>query len=161
MKLTPQQKQFVEQNHNLIYSFCKKYNLNVDEWYGVAAIALCKAAIRYDNKTYKFSTFAYIVMRNDVRIEMRKNRKNVYGFIDDMESELSNIEDTFNIEDDIYYKEFLDKYDKEHIMQLKLRGYTNSEIGQMIGRSRDYVGRKLKKIKKEIQRDREKTTRNT
>ena len=42
------QKSLVTENHNLIYSFLKKYNLDVDEYYDLAAIGLCNACINYD-----------------------------------------------------------------------------------------------------------------
>ena len=63
----------VEGNHNLIYSFLNSHKLSVDEWYDVAAIGLCKAGLTYmPDKGYKFSSYAYRVMTNEVRAEMRK-----------------------------------------------------------------------------------------
>ena len=32
--LTEEQKRLVEENHNLIYWYCHKYNLNIEEYYG-------------------------------------------------------------------------------------------------------------------------------
>ena len=43
--LTQQQQQLVEDNHKLIYFYLYRNSLSVDEFYDVAAIGLCKAAI--------------------------------------------------------------------------------------------------------------------
>lgn len=77
--LNDAQRKLVEDNHNLIYSFLNSHNLSLDaveDWYGTAAIGLCKAAMIYDEKKgYKFATLAYIVMDNEVKKEMRNSRK--------------------------------------------------------------------------------------
>lgn len=77
--LNDAQRKLVEDNHNLIYSFLNSHNLSLDaveDWYGTAAIGLCKAAMIYDEKKgYKFATLAYIVMDNEVKMVMRQNRK--------------------------------------------------------------------------------------
>ena len=43
IKLTNDQRKLVEQNHNLIYAFLHTKNLNIEEWYDICAISLCKA----------------------------------------------------------------------------------------------------------------------
>ena len=64
-KLTDDQRKLVEKNHNLIYTFARKYKINLDEYYGLLAIGLCIAARIYDpNKGLAFSTLAYQCMRN-------------------------------------------------------------------------------------------------
>lgn len=77
--LNDTQRKLVEDNHNLIYSYLKSHNLSlnaVEDWYGTAAIGLCKAALHFDeSREKKFSTFAYLVMDNEVKQIMRKNRK--------------------------------------------------------------------------------------
>ncbi len=77
--LSEEQQKLVEENHNLIYSFLKSRKLSLDaveDWYGAAAIGLCKAAIAYDKKRKaKFTTFAYLAMETEVRQVMRRNRK--------------------------------------------------------------------------------------
>ena len=71
-RLNDEQRQFVAENHNLIYSFLNSNKLDIEEWYDLAAIGLCKAAINYNGEIAKFSTFAYKCMWNQVHIEMRK-----------------------------------------------------------------------------------------
>lgn len=76
-RLNSTQQKLVEDNHNLIYSFLQSRHLScdaVEDWYGAAAIGLCKAALAYDEtRDVKFSTLAYIVMENEIRTTMRKD----------------------------------------------------------------------------------------
>ena len=62
--LNESQKQLVEEHHNLIYSFLHKYHYDIEEWYDLAAIGLCKAAYYFkENTGNKFTTFAYKIMQ--------------------------------------------------------------------------------------------------
>lgn len=63
--LNYEQQQLVEQNHNLIYSFAKSRKLDLEEYYDVLAIGLCKAALVYDKNKATFSTLAYKCMSNE------------------------------------------------------------------------------------------------
>ncbi len=64
--LSKDQQDLVSDNHNLIYSYANKMNLDINEYYDLLAIGLCKAAKMYDpNRGYAFSTYAYFVMRNE------------------------------------------------------------------------------------------------
>ena len=68
-------KKLVEENHNLIYAYCHKYNLAIEEYYDILAIGLCKAAMSYDrefrNEFIEFSTYAYKCMSNEVYRQWR------------------------------------------------------------------------------------------
>lgn len=77
--LDKSQQILVEQNHNLIYGFAQKRNLDIDEYYGLLAISLCKAAEVYQESKGKFSTFAYMVMENDLNKHWRtmQNQKSI------------------------------------------------------------------------------------
>ena len=46
-----------------------KYHLDVEEWYDIAAIGLCKAANTYNNDKSEFSTYAYKCMYTTIEIE--------------------------------------------------------------------------------------------
>lgn len=70
--LNDERKEFVAQNHNLIYAFLHANKLSVEDWYDIAAIGLCKAALSYDTSKSRFSTYAYKCMWNEVKIEIRK-----------------------------------------------------------------------------------------
>ena len=68
--LTVEEKKMVEDNHNLIYWFCKKNKLNEDDWYDIMAIALIKAAKSYKTNKTKFSTYASTIMHNEMVREL-------------------------------------------------------------------------------------------
>lgn len=73
--MTDNQRKFAEENHNLIYSFLKKYNLNIEESYDIAAIGFCNAVISYDGEISKFSTYAYVCMAREIERERKKKFK--------------------------------------------------------------------------------------
>lgn len=72
-QLNTEQLKLVEDNCNLIYGFMTKHCLDFEQWYGICAIGLCMAASAYDG-SYAFSTYAYRIMLNEVRKELRKQR---------------------------------------------------------------------------------------
>ena len=59
MRLTPEQQKLVEENHDLIYHMLNYHRLNHEDYYDIAAIGLCKAALIFKKpKKVQFSTFA-------------------------------------------------------------------------------------------------------
>lgn len=68
--LTPEQKEFAERNHGLIYSFLNKNHLSQDEYYDIVVFGFLRAVRRYfeeDNlKKYTFSTVAWRSMESDL-----------------------------------------------------------------------------------------------
>ncbi len=79
--LNDAQRKLVEDNHDLIYSFLNSNKLcldAVDDWYGTAAIGLCKAAMMYDeNEGTRFDVLAYVCMGSEVLQVKKKNRENI------------------------------------------------------------------------------------
>lgn len=73
--LTDTQRELASQNHNLIYAFAHKKNISVDEYYDVLAIGLCKAAKGYVEGKYKFSTYAFVCMSNELNSHWRSANK--------------------------------------------------------------------------------------
>lgn len=63
--MSKEARELAEKNHDLIYSFCNDHHIDRDEFYGVAAIGLCKAATIFDPEKGRFSTVAYRCMRNE------------------------------------------------------------------------------------------------
>lgn len=60
--MTEEQKKIAEENHKLIFDYLWRKGLSVDDYYDIAAIALCRAAMTYDGESSKFSTYAYSCM---------------------------------------------------------------------------------------------------
>lgn len=65
--MTPDQQRLVDDNHNLIYFVLRKHGWEIDEFCGIAAIALCKAAINFDSsRGIEFSTYACSAIRWEI-----------------------------------------------------------------------------------------------
>lgn len=79
--LNQEQSRLVEKHHNLIYDFLKKrglYDDDSEDWYGVSALGLCKAAMAFDpSREIKFSVLAFVCMENEVRQVKRKLRQQI------------------------------------------------------------------------------------
>lgn len=165
--ITNEQQQVIEENHNLIYSFLQKYNLSVDDWYGLAAIGLCKAAITYKNGVSSFSTYAYKCMFTTVWSEKRKEKQS--GTIPNhqilyYQSELDNNSDgdtncfmnyipsETNVEDDALTEVIFEEYNsklngrEKTIFRMFKEGYKQREIGKKVGCSQAQVSRVRKKL---------------
>lgn len=81
-KLNDKQRKLVEDNHNIIYHYLHSRNLSLDDvedWYGLAAIGLCKAALAYDEtRNVKFSTLAYICIHRTIMRAIDKDRSRIH-----------------------------------------------------------------------------------
>lgn len=70
------QRQMVESNHNLIYYMLNREHLPVDDYYDVAAIGLCKAAMSYKPEAGPFSTYACRCILYELTVDSRwRDRK--------------------------------------------------------------------------------------
>lgn len=167
--LTEEQRKFVSDNHNLIYSYAQKNNLDLDEYYGILAIALCKAATIFDpDLGFAFSTLAHVSMHHECcsyRRDFYATRKIPKDLIVSLDAP---------IRDEPYSKEFYDKvYDilndkyrteiakaelKEFISTLRqtdqiillytFQGYEQKEIAAALGMTRANVNGRLHALKK-------------
>lgn len=172
--MTDEQKKMVEDNHNLIYFFLKKYDLPIDEWYDMAAIGLCKAARSYNEELSKFATYACKCMFTTVFCEKRKERsskaipacKLLYyqaeirnrkdddcgNFIDYMPSD-ENVEESVLFQ--ITYNGVLEKLKEreKNILQMMSDGYSQQEIGRKLNLSQSYISRIAKQVKNYLKRE--------
>lgn len=158
--LNDKQQKLVEDNHNLIFKFLQSHNLSLDatdDWYGTAAIGLCKAAMRYDeSRGAKFSTLAYVCMENEVRMVMRTNRKCVSDTvsIDEMLDNAEGLDfheiipDEDNFEEKLYLNDAVERamrgmsdVQKQVITLVVDNGYTQAEAASIVGLSRSYVSK--------------------
>lgn len=173
-KLNDTQRKLVEDNHNLIYSFLNSHRLSLDadeDWYGTAAIGLCKAALAYDSsKKLKFGTLAYVCMENEVRCIMRVNGKCVvpdisldYEYADESNNGCAMLGDVIPDNKDFYYPVYL--YDAIELATKKISdrdkkiidlvihsSHTDAEIGKMFGVTKQSVSRIYRKFINEIRK---------
>lgn len=165
------QQHLVEDNHNLIYSFAHSKKLNLEEYYDLLAIALCKAALIFDENKGMFSTLVYTCMNNEVKLTKRKEneQKTIPEYMvdsldyiyssdnDDVENSLKNkiIKDIFPAPDEsvantimfnnFYYQNLDDK--ERTIVDLVFQGKNQTDISKKLSVSQPQVSRLIKEIK--------------
>lgn len=165
-RLTDEQRELATENHNLIYWFASKKNVPIDDYYGVLAVGLCKAAKSFDKDRGEFTTMAYRCMANELNTYWRSMSsksaipKNVMFYYDapvgDGESCFDKITDNDAHESmiyDIMSEEFANNLtDKERsIVDMLVEGLTHNEIADKIGCRRQNVSYHIKKIRSKIE----------
>lgn len=170
MKLNDEQRKLVEQNHNLIYSAMRDfgvYRKKFDDYYDVAAIGLCKAAIYFDETKGTFSTFAYTHIHSELKKQIRS--ENALYRKSDKDSVSYNVKISQNDDSNTYAKDvllidenfeenliftlhFKDKLETlknkdKKIIMLTVCGYTQEEIGKIFGISRQAVQQHIYKMR--------------
>lgn len=162
-----EQTKLVEDNHNLIYYVLNKMHLPDDDYYDVAAIALCKAAMTFDSERSAFSTYACKYMgwaliaqlRTEDR-KIRKNEKDVLYYNAMMHEDMEYLEvfadKKVDPEDAAINKVLAD----QAMMQLKPRerqivtmlanGYMWRDVCTAVGISNSGVGQTLKRIRRRL-----------
>lgn len=77
-------------NHNLIYSYAKKHKIDLEEYYGLLAIALIRAVDNFDSSYgFKFSTYAYRCMGLALAKEFRKENNDALSNYTSLDKELA------------------------------------------------------------------------
>lgn len=164
MILNDKQRKLVEDNHNLIYFYAKKYKVSIEEYYDTLAMALCQAAYNFDEKKGAFSTIAIKTMYFKMQHEFSYNTKKSKIPID----KIMHYENTYQMEDVITshdsperiaicklsYNDMLNKIlnltdNEKHkkIVMYRLQGLTVQEIGKKVNISHQNVSYALKRIK--------------
>lgn len=177
--LTIEQAEMVSQNHNLIFLALHRMGLptegNVEEdWYGVAAIALCRAARNYDpERGYTFSTFAMRVIHNGLAVAIRDRNSGkkippecvssynkIVPIETDKDQEYSSLlPSPTNVERQVLTKVSVEKVkskmtEKENrVLTLAELGYSNEDIGKIIGVSHSRITQIKAKFKKKYERE--------
>ena len=167
-QLTSAQQNLVAENHNLIYGFAKSRDLNLDEYYDILAIGLCKAGILFDpSRGCTFSTLAYKLMQNECFMYWR----NTYVGLKKIPQNLVFSYDSpvFEEKDDRKYadlindlsrsyqidtttaelKEFIESLSEQErlILYYSVNGYTQLEMSHRVGLSQSYISRVFHKIR--------------
>ena len=156
--MTNKQARLVEENHNLIYGFLHKHKLSED-FYGDAAIGLCKAAETFDEtKNSSFSTYAYKCMFNECGIQIRLNNRSVStisfetpvmnGEDINLESMLPNGFSSEHMESISYMKWFVEKMCllDLRILLYRLQGDSYRDVAKKVGYSSQSVKNRLTKM---------------
>lgn len=166
MKLSDEQVKLVEENHNLIYSFLSSNNFLADDYYDLAAIALCETALHYDPSKGSFSTYAYHNMLMKILHEKRRNSAqrripecNIFSYdkeISEAGDELTFLDvlaDSCDIEaevvTDIAFRKYVNGLNKnrdKRILIMLRDGYNQAEVCKVVGCSQPTVSRVKNKM---------------
>lgn len=157
--LTEEQKELVEKNHNLIYDFAHRKNiLNIDDWYGTLAVALCKAAKGYnESKGYSFTTFANKCMDNTLKDMFKQygssiDKDALYYDDNSFPEEFTDSRQHHRMQYDIMLNSLISMLnDKEAKVILMIAdGFTQKEIAEKMGCKQQNISYYMKQIKKKI-----------
>ncbi len=86
---------------NVVYKFSENNTLTYDDIFSIGLIGLVKAVDSFDcTSAYKFSTFAYHCIYNEIGMAFRKNRAAITqtAYLDDIISGTENSQNPLNIE---------------------------------------------------------------
>ena len=144
-----------EENIRMAYHVASRFTPNtivdVDDIRQLALIGLYKACLNYkDGLGFKFSTYAYKVMRNEILKELTKH--NVYDSIEEMEYDVA--DESCNPEEE--YIGSLQRFssvltDQEYkVVLLTVQGYSQNEISLRLNLSQSQISRIFIKAKKKI-----------
>lgn len=165
--MTQQQQNLVIDNHNLIYFLLHRLGYDVEEWYDLCAIGLCKAAVMYKPEFgFSFSTFAVKCMKNEICNEQHKHRSrlpvrqavslNEY-IAPDIDIE---IQDTIADSNDLFGRVELQLSIKDTVltprereaMDLYIAGYKQREIAECFSVSQECISQRIRNAKAKIQK---------
>ena len=159
MKLTDEQRQLINDNHNLIYAILNERKLKIDDWYDVAALGMCDAALHWDSsREIPFHCYAgtCIKMRLNNEMEHMNRQKrsgqrsllyyNAWeGTEKSDEKFIDNLISYQSVEDEVIgkltYEDIASNLNnkKSNIFRLLIEGYKLREIGAMLGISYNAV----------------------
>lgn len=114
-------------------------------------IGLWKASISYNiEKGYKFSTFAYICINNEMKMLLRTEYKHLNHIQQDIDVYKIEVEDIIDIEEDVCNKETennIDKFCNNVIIKEKLKGKSLRQMEKELGLSRYKIKQVLEREK--------------
>lgn len=163
--LNEAQRQLAAENHDLIYWYLHKRGLSIEDYYDILAIGLCKAAAAYKPELGAFSTLAIQVFDHEIQRERKITTRrqnfetesldeNVYEDIP-LYNMLASFNDRFRYTQCwltiLETVKSLSPLDKLIFTYYAFDGLTFDEIGKRVGRSRQSVCNRMRKIQKLVQ----------
>lgn len=150
--------QLIEDNMNLVYSLVSKEYptyLQDEDIIQSGMVGLCKAAEKWDESKSKFSTFAFICIRNEIRkdLQQRNKHKGVLSLdyeVDGQDGERTSFGDFIVGAEDVLYidTELPTITDRERqVFELFQTGLAQTEIANKLGVSKQYVWKVMRKIR--------------
>ncbi len=166
--------------HNLALMFLKKYDERYNDLFQVGCLGLMKALEKYNPKrksASSFSTFAWRVISNDMKIEMKKNSRVYYHerLIEDhhrntaikpemmkdyLEERLRNNTKNYDFENHILSNVSRDQMIKmlspieQQILNLKLNNYSKKEMSKILNKKTSIIHEVMRNLtKKQVYKD--------
>lgn len=165
--LTEEQSKLVTDNHNLIYAFMNNKGLNIDEYYGILAVGLCEAALRFDaSRGCAFTTFAWLYMDSELKrhyrkINTKKRKTQFYSdsldeVYDNGTSRADTIKLDYDLENEVIINvalsSFIEKLTPRYkeVFKLAVNGYKQLEITKILNISQTRVNVCIKNIRNKL-----------
>ena len=147
MILSDEQSALADENHNLVYWYANFKGLDLDDWYDLLAIELCKTVYKYNSGLGSLSNYYKIRCDGMVSKEFRKRKaKKRYHVPVEYADEYMGEEIDYAILD---LEEWISDSESE-ILKLKADGYSQKEISEIVGISQSYVSRMLSELKEKL-----------
>ena len=168
MKLTDEQQKLVLDNQKLVYHVIKRLNLynKLEDYFDIGLIGLCKAAQTFKPENgSRFSTYAYVCIRNDILMEIRNENRQCDAYAISFSSIISSSKDNdlsledilsdYELENDILNREELislitsiEKLNEEDKTIINLYFYQNKtqkQIAQILNMSQAQASRRIQR----------------
>lgn len=166
--MTEREKELAEANLPLVGFILKRHMYGeirpdeYDDWLQIGCIGLCRAAMAFDEtKGVQFGTFAYQAIIHAFHLEIRRRRcriripaekvESIDVIVDGEEFDRNEVfpdvaqDFVDGLMDKIMLEELSD--DDKQIVRLSADGYTQREIGKIIGTSQTAVNKRMRRIK--------------
>ena len=147
--------------------------MDIDDFYDLAAIGLCKAALNFSDKISNFSTYAYRCMYSEIMMELRKNsqmktipkEKILYYNAEinnnngDTTEYINYIPSKENVEEDIISKVIFNLFrnslneKSKYIFDLLVNEYSIKEITEITGTSKQNISKIRINMKNKFQKE--------
>ena len=165
--MTKEKQELVDKNLKLAYKIAWEYNIKLrghielEELQSLAFLGLVKAANTFDiSKNFEFSTYAYIVMRNEIICFITKNSNNYKNislsheihedtYLEDTLASSDDLEDIaeLNIKLTLLGKFISELNDMDNqIITLYLKGLNLKQISDKLGANVSYINTRYHKI---------------
>lgn len=147
MRLTPEQSEIVANNEKLIYWYANFKGLEVEEWYDLLAIELCKTVVKYNSKLGSLSNYYKLRCDGVVSKEFRKrNTKKRHHVPVEYADEYMGEEVDHDL---LELENWIDESESD-VLKLKFQGYSQKEISKILGISQSYVSIMLKRLREKL-----------
>ena len=164
LRMTDEQRNLATDNHNLIYTFLHKNNLEVDDWYDIVSIGFCKGICTFAAAKGALSTYCWKCMAREYLTAKEHSVKDLIERVPMISidadyadgdnpgmHDLVTVNGSFEnaIVDSIVFKDWILRQRQKDlpIIRGKLMGLSAAEVGRRMGCTRANVSRIIQDLK--------------